>query len=335
MNIAAATFPTLIERFFTERLMRQRRASPHTVASYRDTFRLLFAFTHTYLGKAPSCLNLIDIDAPLVSAFLDDLEARRSTSVRTRNLRLTAIRSFFQFVAYEEPALSAHIQRVLAVPSKRHDKRMVHFLVRPEIEALLAAPDRSTWIGRRNHNLLLLAVQTGLRVSELIGLDRSSIVLGAGAHVRCVGKGRKERCTPITQHVSVALQAWLREPRHSNSDVLFPTMRGCRLSADAVQYLVAKNVSIAKSTCPSLKNKRVTPHVLRHSAAMELLQAGVDCSVIALWLGHESVQTTQMYLHAHMALKETALARVAPLRKTATDRYRPEDRLLAFLNALQ
>ncbi|MEX0915593.1 MAG: tyrosine-type recombinase/integrase [Wenzhouxiangellaceae bacterium] len=328
------TLPALIERFFTERLMRQRRVSPHTVASYRDTFRLLFAFAQMHLGKAPSSLDLDDIDAPLVSAFLEDLETHRSASVRTRNLRLTAIRSFFRFVSYEEPAYSAHIQRVLAVPSKRHDKRMVHFLVRPEIEALLAAPDRSTWMGRRDHALLLLAIQTGLRLSELIGLDRSSVVLSTGAHVRCVGKGRKERCTPITRHVSATVQAWLAEPPRSGGDALFPTIHGDRLSADAVQYIVAKYVSIARSHCPSLKHKRVTPHVLRHSAAMELLQAGVDCSVIALWLGHESVQTTQVYLHAHMALKEAALAKVAPMRSAGNLRYRPGDRLLQFLDAL-
>jgi site-specific recombinase XerD len=247
---------------------------------------------------------------------------------------LTAIRSFFRFVSYEEPAHSAHIQRVLAVPSKRHDKRMVHFLLRPEIDALLAAPDRSTWIGRRDYALLLLAVQTGLRLSELIGLDRSSVVLGRGAHVRCLGKGRKERCTPITRHVSAAMQAWMAEPSQRGSDALFPTIHGGRLSADAVQYLVAKYTPIARLHCPSLKHKRVTPHVLRHSAAMELLQAGVDCSVIALWLGHESVQTTQVYLHGHMALKEEALAKIAPLDSAGISRYRPGDRLLQFLNSL-
>lgn len=331
---AAPTLPVLLERWFTDRLMRQQRVSPNTIASYRDSFRLLLAFAQKQLGKAPSSLNLEDIDARLVSAFLDDLEAHRLTSVRTRNLRLTAIRSFFQFASYEEPAHSAHIQRVLAVPSKRHDKRMIHFLVRPEIEALLAAPDRSTWIGRRDHALLLLAVQTGLRLSELTGLNRSSIVLGRGAHVRCVGKGRKERCTPITRHVSVTVRAWLAEPPRKCSDALFPTIHGDRLSADAVQYMVAKYVSVARLHCPSLKHKHVTPHVLRHTAAMELLQAGVDCAVIALWLGHESVQTTQMYLHAHMALKELALAKVAPLSSGGSIRYRPGDQLLQFLNAL-
>lgn len=331
---AAPTLPALIERFFTDRLMRQRRVSTNTVASYRDTFRLLFTFAHKHLGKAPSLLDLEDIDARLIGAFLDDLETHRSVSVRTRNLRLTAIRSFFRFVSYEEPAYSGHIQRVLAVPSKRHDNKMVHFLVRTEIEALLAAPDRSTWLGLRDHALLLLAVQTGLRLSELIGLNRSSVVLDTGAHVHCVGKGRKERCTPITRHVSAAMKAWLAEPHNSGCDALFPTIHARRLSADAVQYIVKKYAAVARSHCLSLKHKRVTPHVLRHSAAMELLQAGVDCSVIALWLGHESVETTQMYLHAHMALKEAALAKVTPLRRTKSIRYQPGDQLLRFLNAL-
>jgi integrase/recombinase XerD len=328
------TLPALLERFFTDRLMRQRHVSPNTVASYRDTFRLLLVFTQEQLGKAPSSLNLEDIDATLVSAFLEDLEANRSVGARTRNLRLTAIRSFFRFVSYEEPAHSAQIQRVLAVPSKRQDSRIVHFLARPEIEALLVAPDQSTWIGRRDHTLLLVAVQTGLRLSELTGLDRSSVVLGSGAHVHCLGKGRKERCTPLTRTVSRAVQAWLKEPAKYDSKVLFPTRQGGRLSADTVQYIVAKYGAVAREHCPSLKHKRITPHVLRHSAAMELLQAGVDCSVIALWLGHESVETTQVYLHAHMALKEAALAKVAPLGHAGIARYRPGDKLLTFLNEL-
>ena len=331
---ASPSLPALIERFFTERLMRQQQVSPHTLASYRDTFRLLLVFVRKHLGKAPSTLNLVDIDASLVGAFLDDLEVRRSISVRTRNLRLTAIRSFFRFVAYEEPAFSAHIQRVLAVPSKRQDKKMVQFLVRPEIEALLKAPDPSTWIGRRDYTLLLLALQTGLRLSEIISLDRSSVVLGTGAHVRCVGKGRKERCTPITRHVSDTMQTWLTESSRGSCDALFPTIHGGRLSADAVQYTLVKYVAIASSYCPSLKDKRVTPHVLRHSAAMELLQAGVDSTVIALWLGHESIVTTQMYLHAHMAIKEAALAKVEPTRNGGISRYHPGDQLLLFLNAL-
>ena len=324
----------MIERFFTERLMRQKGVSPHTIASYRDTFCQLLKFAQARLHKLPSDLDLRDLDAPLISAFLDELESRRSVSVRTRNLRLTAIRSFFRFIAFEEPAHSAHIQRVLAIPSKRHEKKLVQFLTRPEIEALIATPNRATWIGRRDHALLLLAVQTGLRLSELTALDRSSVVLGRGAHVRCVGKGRKERCTPLTRHTVVTLRTWLKEPCRNNAQALFPNIHGGGLSADAIQYLLAKHVATAGELCPSLNKKRVSPHVLRHTAAMELLQAEVDCSVIALWLGHESDQTTQVYLHAHLALKEAALAKVKPLNGKTLSRYRPSDQLLRFLSSL-
>jgi site-specific recombinase XerD len=223
---------------------------------------------------------------------------------------------------------------VLAIPSKRHDKRQVSFLTHPEIEAILGAPDRTTWLGRRDYTLLLLAVQTGLRLSELIGLNRDAIHLGAGAHVRCVGKGRKERCTPLSTHVRSALQVWLREPARKGATALIPNVHGGRLSADSIQSLLAKHVRAAGETCPSLKTKRVSPHVLRHSAAMELLQAGVDSAVIALWLGHESVETTQIYLHAHLALKEAALAKLKPYEGAKRIRFRPNDRLLAFLEAL-
>ena len=318
----------LIERYFTERLMRQRNVSANTIASYRDTFRLLFRFAQVRLRKPPSALAIDDLDAPVISAFLADLETKRGASARTRNLRLTAIRSFFRFVSFEEPAHSALIQRVLAMPSKRHDKRQVHFLTRSEIEAILAVPDRITWLGRRDHALLLLAAQTGLRLSELINLDRDAIHLGTGAHVRCVGKGRKERCTPLTSYARRALKAWLREPPRRGASALFPNIHGGRLSADSVQTLLAKHVRVASARCPSLATKRVSPHVLRHSAAMELLQAGVDCSVIALWLGHESIETTQIYLHAHLALKEAALAKLQPYQSGKPIRFQPDDRLL-------
>jgi len=330
----ASNLPALVERYFTERLMRQRNLCPNTIASYRDTFRLLFSFTQVRLGKPPSDMALDDLDAPFICAFLDDLEENRSTGVRTRNLRLTAIRSFFRFASFEEPAYSAHIQRVLAIPSKRHDKRQVHFLTRPEIEAILAVPDRTTWIGRRDYTLLLLAVQTGLRLSELIDLDRDAIFLGRGAHVRCIGKGRKERATPLTKLARAALRAWLKDPGRRGTAALFPNMHGGRLSPDSVQSLLRKYVVQARTRCGSLKAKRVSPHVLRHSAAMELLQAGVDCSVIALWLGHESIETTQTYLHAHLALKEAALAKLKPFQRGKATRFRPNDRLLEFLNSL-
>jgi len=332
-NVAHNLAP-LVERYFTERLIRQQNVSAHTVASYRDTFRLLFKFAKERLRKDPSALSLDELDAPFIGAFLTDLEMKRGVGVTTRNLRLTAIRSFFRFVSFEEPAHSALIQRVLAIPSKRHDKREVNFLTRSEIEAVLAAPDRATWFGHRDHTFLLLATQTGLRLSELTGLRREAIHLGSGAHVRCVGKGRKERCTPLTRYAQIALQAWLKEPARRGAMTLFPNLHGGQLSADSVQSMLAKYVDVASKTCPSLASKRVSPHVLRHSTAMELLQAGVDCSVIALWLGHESIETTQTYLHAHLALKDAALAKLEPYKQCKRLRFRPEDHLLAFLEAL-
>ena len=331
---APALLPALIERFFTQRLVHQRNASPHTLASYRDTFRLLLKFAQATLQVSPSNLGLTDLDAPFIVAFLDDLEANRAASITTRNLRLTAIRAFFRFVAFEEPAYSGQIQRVLAIPGKLHEKREVHFLSRPEIEAILAAPDKMTWLGRRDYTLLLLAVQTGLRVSELASLDRDAVNLGTGAHVFCLGKGRKERRTPLAKQVCSALLSWRKEPARCGSSVLFPNMHGGRLSPDAIQFLLAKYVKIARERCPSLHHKRVTPHVLRHTAAMELLQAGVDISVIALWLGHETIQSTQVYLHAHIALKIAALAKLKPLEQQRPARFEPEDELLAFLDAL-
>lgn len=330
----AATLPALIQRFFTQRLIQQHNASPHTIASYRDTFRLLFAFAQAKLGKQPSRLDLADLDAPFIGIFLDDLEASRAVGIKTRNLRLTAIRAFFRFVALEQPTHAGQIQRVLAIPGKLHDKREVHFLIRSEIDALLAAPDRSTWIGRRDHMLLHLAAQTGLRLSEIVQLERGAVVLGVGAHVRCLGKGRKERSTPLTRQTCRLLRAWLEEAGQRGSTKLFPNIYGGDLSGDAVQRLLARHVETAKVRCSSLRRKRVTPHVLRHTAAMELLQAGVDCSVIALWLGHESIKTTQVYLHAHLALKEAALARIKPFNGQKGGRYEPGDRLLAFLDGL-
>jgi integrase/recombinase XerD len=333
-NNGICNIATLIERYFTGRLMGQRQVSANTIAAYRDTFRLLFLFAQERLHKPPSTLSLDDLDAPFIGAFLADLEARRGVSGRTRNLRLTAIRSFFRFLSFEEPSHSAQIQRVLAIPNKRHEKREVHFLARPEIEAILAAPDQTTWLGRRDYALLLVAVQTGLRLSELTSLERDAVHLGAGAHVRCIGKGRKERCTPLTTIAQRALRSWLKEPTRKETVALFPNVHGGHLSSDSVQSLLDKHVRAASKRCPSLASKRVSPHVLRHSAAMELLQAGVDSSVIALWLGHESIETTQTYLHAHLALKEKALEKLKPYEKGKRSRFHPNDRLLAFLEAL-
>lgn len=326
--------PRLIERFFTHRLIRQRNASPHTVAAYRDTFKLFLKFAHRRTGLSPSNLCLDAFNADLVVAFLDDLDLERRVSPTTHNLRLTAIRAFFRYLAFEEPTYSEQIQRVLAIPGKIGSKREVQFLVRSEIEAILAAPDRHSWVGRRDHALLLTAVQTGMRLSELVGLDRSAVTLGAGGQVRCFGKGRKERVTPITKLLNGTLKGWIEEPRRRNSDVLFPTVHGSRMSADAVQYLLSKYVSKAAERCTSLRAKRVSPHVLRHSAAMELLGAGVDTTVISLWLGHESTRSTQPYLHAHLAIKEAALAKVQPFEGAAFRRFRADDTLLSFLDKL-
>jgi len=329
----AATLAVFVERFFTQRLMAQRKVSPHTIRSYRDTFRLLLAFARQRLHQAPSSLTLEDVDEPLIAAFLDNLEQHRRNGARSRNLRLTAIRSFFRYVAYEAPTHAGQIQRVLAMPDKRFVRKLITFLTHAEIEALLAAPNLRTWSGRRDRAFLLVAVQTGLRVSEMTGLQRHDVHLDTGAHVQCVGKGRKERCTPLTQEAVRVLRDWMREPKRGQADTLFPNARGARLSTDGVQYLLDKHTKVARQTCPSLQHKRVTPHVLRHAAAMELLQAGVDRAVIALWLGHESVETTQIYLDANLALKEEVLAKTTPILATPAA-FRPDDQLLAFLASL-
>lgn len=326
--------PSLIERFFTQRLMQQRNVSPNTIASYRDTFRLLLRFASKKHSRPPSRLNLLDLDAPLIASFLDHLETERSIGARSRNLRLTSIRSFFRFVAFEEPAYSMQIQRVLAIPPKRVARREVEFLSRAEIEAILAVPDKTTWAGRRDYTLLLVAVQTGLRLSEITGLDRDAVQFGIGAHIRCSGKGRKDRSTPLTKLAREAVKKWLTEAPRNGAAALFPTVHGDRMSADAVQFMLSKYVKVAAEACRSLRSKHVSPHTLRHSAAMELLMAGVDLAVIALWLGHESSQTTQTYLHAHLALKEAALARVTPMAGQRGTRFKPDDKLLSFLNAL-
>ena len=331
--MTSASFSSLLQAFFTDRLLRQRQASPHTIAGYRDCFRLLLQFAKERLDKMPSQLRIEDLDAPFIGLFLDHLEGTRKNSARTRNVRLGAIHSFFRYVALEEPAHALHCQRILAVPNKRHEKRPIDFLNREEIDALLAVPNPSTWIGCRDRTLLLVAVQTGLRVSELIGLNCQDVVLGTGAHVRCLGKGRKQRCTPLRPETVKMLDVWLRERHGVPGDPVFPSMRDGRLSRDAIERRITKYTHLAAQTCFSLRGKRVSPHVCRHAAAMDLLQHGVDRSVIALWLGHESPETTQMYLHADMRLKEKALSRTEPLGIKMA-RYRPDDKLLAFPESL-
>jgi len=328
-----ADLPSLLESFFTQRLIAQRRASPHTIACYRDTFRLLLHFAQKRLHRPPSQLLLGDLNAPFLGTFLNDLENHRANGARSRNLRLTAIRSFFRYAALEVPQHAALIQRVLAIPNKRQPRPLVDFLTQPEIKALLAAPSRNTWLGRRDHALLLTAVQTGLRLSEITNLRQDDVWLGSGAHVRCQGKGRKERCTPLAKPTAGVLVAWIKEQGKEGSKILFPSARGGPLSSDSVQYLVAKHAAVAQKNCSSLSQKRLSPHVLRHTAAMELLQAGVDRALIALWLGHESVETTQIYLDADLALKDKILAKITPIKgKRGT--YRPTDQLLGFLKNL-
>ncbi len=329
----SSSFPALLQSFFTQRLFRQRRASGHTIAGYRDAFRLLLRFAAEQLGKTPSNLLLEDLEASFIGQFLDHLEQDRGNSARTRNARLAAIHSFFRYVALEEPAHALLCQRVLAMPNKRHERRLIEFLHREEIDALVTAPNPSTWIGRRDRTFLIVAIQTGLRVSELIGLRCQDVVLGTGAHVQCVGKGRKQRGTPLREEAALVLNSWLRECNGLPQDPVFPSIRGGSLSRDAIERLVAKHAMTAQQSCPSLSRKKVTPHVLRHTAAMDLLQHGVDRSVIALWLGHESVETTQMYLHADLRLKEQALSRTTALGVKPA-RFRPDDQLLAFLEGL-
>jgi integrase/recombinase XerD len=323
----------VLQAFFTDRLGRQRHASSQTVAAYRDAWRLLLGFAAARTGKQPSTLGIADLDAPLIGDFLDHLEQERGNGARTRNARLAAIRSMFAYAALRHPEHAETIARVLAIPAKKFDRALVTWLTEPEADALLAAPDKATWAGRRDHALLALAAQTGLRVSELTGLTCGDVHLGAGPHVSCHGKGRKQRITPLTTVTIAVLRAWLTERRGGPGQPLFPNRTGGRLSRDAVEKRLAQHVTTATAKCPTLKAKNVTAHALRHTAAMRLLHAGVDTSVIALWLGHEQADTTQIYLHADLELKEKALARTAPAN-TKPGRYKPPDQLLAFLESL-
>jgi len=323
----------ILQSFFSERLQHQQQVSPHTILAYRDAFRLLLTYAEGQLGKAPSAILLEDINAPFVGAFLEHLEKERNNSARTRNARLAAIHSLFRYAAGREPAHADLIQRVLAIPQKRFARRLMPFLNCAETNALLAAPDKCTHLGRRDYTIMLLAVQTGLRLSELTALRVDDLELGAGAHLRCRGKGRKDRCTPLTKSTVRALRSWIAETRSAGADFLFRTKRRSRLSSDAVEGLVRKYAGLAKASCPTLARKNITPHVLRHTAAMRLLEAGVDRSVIALWLGHEHLETTQIYVHADLTVKERALARmVTPAARVK--RYKPPDELIAFLQNL-
>ena len=331
MNISA--LPALVQRFFTDRLAGQIEASPNTIAGYRDTFRLLLRYASQRRSKPPTKLKIEDIDAALIGDSLAHVEKVRRNCARSRNTRLAAIRSFYRYVAMNAPEHALHCQRILSMPNKRYTRRSIDFIDRTEMEALLAAPDLSTWIGRRDRAILLLVLQTGLRVSELVNLNCADMAFGVGAHIVCKGKGRKQRSTPLRRDTARTLEVWLKERSGKADDPVFPTIRGDRLSRDAVEHIVRKYVLAASKACASLAAKRVSPHVLRHSTAMDLLQNGVDRTVIALWLGHESVETTQIYVHADMRLKEKALARVASTT-ARPGRYRPDDALLSFLESL-
>jgi integrase/recombinase XerD len=327
-----ALAPTL-QAFFTDRLLSQRQASQHTIAAYRDTFRLLLTFAAQRLKTQPSALDIAHLDAPLIAAFLDHLEHQRHNSIRTRNARLSAIHSLFAYAALRHPEHAASISRVLAIPAKRYDRNLLTYLTEPETDTLLAACDRTTFTGRRDHAMLLLAIQTGLRISELTGLTRADLTLGRGAHVHCLGKGRKHRRTPLLPATVAVLRVWLAEHNGQPTDPLFPTITGRRLSRDAIEHRITHYTRIAAQHCPSLATKPVTAHTLRHTAAMRLLHSGVDITVIALWLGHEQTTTTQIYLHADMTQKEQAIARTTP-PATKPGHYQPPDHLLAFLETL-
>jgi site-specific recombinase XerD len=323
-----ALAPTL-QAFFAERLIAQRRASPHTIASYRNTMLLLLQFAQKRLRTPAAELDLGQLDADLIAAFLEHLEEERENTIGTRNARLAAIRSLFKFASLRHPEHAA----VLALPPKRHDRTLITHLTDPEIDALLGAPDQRTWIGRRDRAMFALAIETGLRVSELTSLRCADTHLGTAAHIACHGKGRKDRITPLTKPTAAVLRSWLYERGGLPADPLFPTSRGAPLTRDAVARRLTKHAASGAEICATLRGKNVTPHVLRHTAAMRLLHAGVDTTVIALWLGHESVETTQIYLQADLAIKERALARTKPTT-IKPGRYKPPDTLIAFLEAL-
>jgi len=322
-----------LQAYFTDRLIRERRVSPHTIRSYRDTIRLLVQFAAKRAGSTASALTFNDLDSKTISAFLDHLEHDRGCSPRTRNARLAAIRSFYRYAALEHPEHAATIERVLAIPLKRTDRPLVSWLTKPELEALLAACDRESWTGRRDHAMILLAAQTGLRASELTNVRIGDVALGIGAHVQTLGKGRRERVTPLIDITVATLRVWLKERGGMPGDPLFPTRTGGTLSRDALARRLTKYATLAATDCPSLRSKTVTPHTLRHTAAMRLLHAKVDSAMIALWLGHAEIQTTQIYLHASVALKEQALAKAEPI-DSVPGRYRPPDPLLRFLEDL-
>jgi site-specific recombinase XerD len=328
-----STLAPSLEAFFTDRLVSQRAASQNTIAAYALTFRLLLGFASARSGTAPSRLDIAELDAPLIAAFLEHLELKRNNTATTRNARLAAIHSLFSYLALHHPEHAGSIGRVLSIPNKRTEVNLVTYLDEDEVTALLAACDQRRWSGRRDHTMFALAIQTGLRISELVGLDCEDVFLGRGANVHTFGKGRKERRTPLVSSTTKVLEAFLAERAGAPRDPFFATSTGRRLSRDAVEHRRAHHVALAETCSPSIRAKRVTMHTLRHTAAMRLLLAGNDVTVIALWLGHEQLATTNIYLHADMRHKQEAIDRVAPLN-AKPGRYQPPDSLIAFLEAL-
>jgi site-specific recombinase XerD len=322
-----------MQAYFSDRLIAQRGSSPNTIAAYCQTFRLLLRFAAKRTGKQPSELDIAQLDAPLITGFLEHLEKARGNSISSRNNRLAAIHSLFAYMALHHPEHAASIQRVLAIPHKRTERNLVTYLTEPEVDALLGACDQSIWTGRRDHTMFVLTIQTGLRISELAALTCADITLTTGANVHCVGKGRKERRTPLVPDTRKVLKAWLKERAGAPTDPLFPTTTGKHPSRDAIERRLAHHLAVAADACPSLKTKHVTMHTLRHTAAMRLLIAGNDVTTIALWLGHEQISTTNIYLHADMTHKQQAIDRAKPL-DAKPGRYRPPDTLLKFLEDL-
>lgn len=333
MTDCAPLLGPLLQRFFAEHLVHHKGASPQTVACYRDTFRLLLEFLRKQRHIEPSALRVTDLDVPTILNFLDYLEQERKNSVRSRNLRLTAIRSFSRVIALCEPAHVELAARILAIPVKRFERKLVGYLTRPEVEAILAVPDLSKWQGRRDYALLLTLYNSGARVSEMIGLEPSQVHFGSSNFLTLFGKGRKERTVPLWNKTARVLQNWFRDVRTASATNAFPNARGAALSRDGVNYILQLAVQRAVSACPSLSSKRISPHTLRHSTAMHLLQSGVDITVIALWLGHESIETTHTYIEADLAMKEKALEKTTP-HASRNMRFKPSDSLLRFLEAL-
>ena len=329
----SAQFSSLVQSFFAQHLCEHKHVSPQTVMVYRDTFRLLFAFMQARTGRTPSDLAIADLDAPAILAFLDHLETERSNHARSRNLRLSAIRSFFRYASLRDVEHLAVANRVLAIPTKRTTHPLLTFLSRPEIDAILASTDQSTWLGSRDHALLLTMYNTGARASELTALTCGQVSFGTTTLIQLHGKGRKERTVPLWPQTAKVLTRWFQILNTDDKGYAFPTIRRTRLSADALNHLLQQAVGRASAVCPDLARKRVTPHVVRHTTALHLLQAGVDIAVIALWLGHESIETTHGYVEADLEMKQRALEKLTPATGTVS-RFKAGDSLLQFLSKL-